>query len=101
MSRRSRAAIGRTSLSTVLDLATPAATAARALAAAGLADRGQAQTGSFFEPLPARAGGYLLSRVIHDWGDDDARRILAADAGLALGTVTPVGRRSILEFLPR
>jgi SAM-dependent methyltransferase len=61
---------------TVVDLAAPAATAARALAAAGLADRGRAQTGSFFEPLPAGAGGYILSRVIHDWDDDDARRIL-------------------------
>jgi SAM-dependent methyltransferase len=61
---------------TVLDLAAPAATAARALAAAGLADRGRAQTGSFFEPLPAGAGGYILARVIHDWDDDDVRRIL-------------------------
>lgn len=61
---------------TVLDLAAPAATAAQALAAAGLADRGCAQAGSFFEPLPAGAGGYILSRVIHDWGDDNACRIL-------------------------
>lgn len=61
---------------TVLDLASPAATAARALAAAGLADRGRAQAGSFFEPLPGGAGGYILSRVIHDWDDDHARRIL-------------------------
>jgi SAM-dependent methyltransferase len=134
---------------TVLDLASPAATAARALAAAGLADRGRAQTGSFFEPLPAGAGGYILSRVIHDWDDDDVRRILrncahaarpngkvlvvedsahgesastemdlrmlayflgrersldrltdlAHEAGLALGTVTRTGRRSIVELL--
>ena len=61
---------------TVLDLAAPAAAAARALAAAGLADRGRARAGSFFEPLPAGAGGYILSRVIHDWDDDHARRIL-------------------------
>jgi 2,7-dihydroxy-5-methyl-1-naphthoate 7-O-methyltransferase len=66
----------RTLRGTVLDLASPAATAARALAAAGLADRGCAQSGSFFEPLPRGAGGYILSRVIHDWDDDDARRIL-------------------------
>ena len=61
---------------TVLDLAASAAAAARALAAAGLADRGRALTGSFFEPLPAGAGGYILSRVIPDWDDDDVRRIL-------------------------
>ena len=48
---------------TVLDLASPAATAARALAAAGLADRGRPQTGSFFEPLPPGAGGYIVSRM--------------------------------------
>jgi SAM-dependent methyltransferase len=135
---------------TVLDLASPAATAARALAAAGLADRGRAQTGSFFEPLPRGAGGYILSRIIHDWDDDDVRRILgncahaarpngkvlvvedsehgesastemdlrmlayflgrersldrltdlAHEAGLVLGTVTPVRLRSIVELLP-
>lgn len=61
---------------TVLDLAAPAATAVRALAAADLAARGRAQAGSLFEPLPAGAGGYILSRVIHDWDDDNASRIL-------------------------
>jgi hypothetical protein len=25
---------------------------------------------NFFEPLPAGAGGYILSRVVHDWDDD-------------------------------
>jgi hypothetical protein len=110
----------------------------------------EAHTGSFFEPLPAGAGGYILSRVIHDWDDDDVRRILrncahaarpngkvlvvedrepgasastemdlrmlayflgrersldtltdlAHEAGLALGTVTPAGLRSIIELLP-
>ena len=134
---------------TVLDLPAPAATAARALAEAGLADRGRAQAGSFFEPLPAGAGGYILSRVIHDWDDDEARGILrrcaqavrpdgkvlvieeseaasistemdlrmlayvlgrernldaltalARDAGLARGTVSRAGLRSIIEFAP-
>lgn len=61
---------------TVLDLASPVATAARALEAAGLADRGRTRAGSFLEPLPAGAGGYILSRIIHDWDDDHVRRIL-------------------------
>jgi SAM-dependent methyltransferase len=74
---------------TVLDLPSPTATAARALAAAGLADRAAARAGNFFEPLPAGAGGYILSRVIHDWDDDDARRILrnCADAARPNGKV--------------
>ena len=54
-----------------------AAEAARAtLAAAGFADRGTVVAGDFFAPLPAGAGGYLLSLIIHDWDDDAARRIL-------------------------
>jgi hypothetical protein len=32
--------------------------------------------GSFFDPLPPGAGGYLLSAIIHDWNDDSARIIL-------------------------
>jgi SAM-dependent methyltransferase len=74
---------------TVLDLPSPATTAARALAAAALADRGGARAANFFEPLPAGAGGYILSRVVHDWDDDDARRILrnCADAARPNGKV--------------
>lgn len=74
----------------VLDLAAPAALAARALASAGLGDRGRAVTGSLFGPLPPGAGGYLLARVLHDWSDDDVRRILrtcaeaAGDSGRVL-----------------
>lgn len=78
---------------TVLDLAAPAATATQALAAAGLHDRGRAQTGSFFEPLPAGAGGYILSRVIHDWDDDNARRILRNCAHAA----RPDGKVLVIE----
>jgi SAM-dependent methyltransferase len=78
---------------TALDLAAPAATAADALVAAGLADRGRAQVGSFFEPLPAGAGGYILSRVIHDWDDQDAYRILRNCAHAA----RPHGRVLVIE----
>lgn len=34
--------------------------------------------GDFFEEVPAGADCYLLSRVIHDWGDDEAARILTS-----------------------
>ncbi len=78
---------------TVVDLAAPAATAAHALAAAGFKDRGHAEAGSFFEPLPAGAGGYILSRIIHDWDDHDARRILRTCANAA----RPNGKVIVIE----
>jgi hypothetical protein len=53
-----------------------AAGAAR-LAAAGLDARVECVPGDFFAGIPSGAGAYLLSRVLHDWDDDDARRILA------------------------
>lgn len=33
--------------------------------------------GDFFAEVPAGADGYLISRVIHDWGDEEAARILS------------------------
>jgi hypothetical protein len=61
------------------------------LGAAGMADRCRCTTGDFFAQLPPGADAYLLSRVIHDWDDADARRVLAtcraamsADARLLL-----------------
>jgi hypothetical protein len=48
------------------------------LAAEGVADRCQLVGGDFFAAVPAGADAYVLSRVLHDWTDHDARRILAA-----------------------
>ncbi|MBF8185394.1 methyltransferase [Nonomuraea sp. K274] len=44
---------------------------------------------SFFDPLPAGGDAYVLRRVAHDWGDDDAVRILrrCADAAGQHGRV--------------
>jgi hypothetical protein len=61
---------------TVLDLPGAAAAARKVLTAAGLADRSDAVAGSFFDPLPPGAGGYLLCAVLHDWDDAAARTIL-------------------------
>jgi SAM-dependent methyltransferase len=75
---------------TVVDLPGPVARADRAIAAAGLTDRADTHAGSFFDPLPAGAGGYVLSGVIHDWDDEPAVRILrrcaeaAGDTGKVL-----------------
>jgi hypothetical protein len=52
--------------------------AARArLEADGVAGRAECLAGDFFAELPAGADGYLLARVLHDWDDDAAARILA------------------------
>jgi hypothetical protein len=71
---------------TVFDLPATAEAARKALAAAGFASRADAVGGSFFDPLPAGAGGYLLSAILHNWGDEAARAILqrcAEGAGMA------------------
>jgi hypothetical protein len=74
---------------TVIDLPGAAAAARKALAAARLGDRAEAVAGSFFEPLPPGAGGYLLSAIIHNWNDESARAILrrCAQAAGATGKV--------------
>ena len=54
------------------------AEAGRRLAAEGVADRCQLVPGDFFAEVPAGADAYVLSRVLHDWTDDDAHRVLAA-----------------------
>jgi O-methyltransferase len=74
---------------TVVDLPSAAETARKALTAAGLAHRGDVVAGSFFDPLPPGAGGYVLSLIIHDWADDEARAILrrCAEAAGADGSV--------------
>jgi hypothetical protein len=61
---------------TVVELPEPAETARKLLAAAGLADRGQAVAGDFFGTLPTGAEGYLLCSVLHQWSDEEARAIL-------------------------
>nr|WP_051111599.1 methyltransferase [Sciscionella marina] len=60
----------------VLELPPTAAAAERKFTAAGFGDRAGAVSGSFFDPLPAGADAYLLSDILHDWDDDNARAIL-------------------------
>jgi hypothetical protein len=67
----------------VLDLPGPAEAARKLIDAAGLADRAAVVAGDFFARVPASAEGYLLSAVIHNWGDEDARRILSRCAEAA------------------
>jgi hypothetical protein len=55
------------------------------LTAAGLAHRAEVVAGSFFDPLPPGAAGYLLSAIIHNWDDDAVRTILRRCAQAAGG----------------
>jgi O-methyltransferase domain/Dimerisation domain len=50
--------------------------AVRRLAAAGLTERVECRVGDFFASVPTGGDAYLLSRVIHDWDDADARDVL-------------------------
>jgi hypothetical protein len=42
----------------------------------GVADRCTLVPGSFFESIPPGGDAYIMKWIIHDWGDDDATRIL-------------------------
>jgi predicted transcriptional regulator len=74
---------------TVFEQPATAEAAGKALRAAGLANRTHVVAGSFFDPLPPGAGGYLLSAVIHDWDDEAASAILRRCAEAA-GPEVPV-----------
>ncbi|MGI8332464.1 methyltransferase [Actinomadura scrupuli] len=77
----------------VVDLPDTAEAARATLTAAGLAGRGEVRPGSFFDPLPPGAGGYLLSAILHDWDDEGARAILRRCAEAA----GPGGRVFVVE----
>lgn len=78
---------------TVFDQPATADAARMMLASAGLGDRTEVMSGSFFEPLPTGAGGYILSAILHDWDDDHARTILRRCAEAAGST----GRVFVIE----
>ena len=49
--------------------------AVETMRAAGVADRCDTVSGSFFESVPT-ADAYMLKHILHDWYDEDAARIL-------------------------
>jgi hypothetical protein len=55
----------------------PAAVAAAREHLSEFGARAECEAGDFFASLPAGADAYLLSRILHDWEDEDALRILA------------------------
>ena len=79
----------------VLDLAHAAEAATRRMAERGLAARAAFVAGDFFTAVPGDADVYLLKSVLHDWGDDDAVRILRSVAA----AMSPSARLFVLERL--
>lgn len=60
----------------IFDLPEVADAASARVAEASLADRCSIERGSFFERVPQGGDVYLLAKVLHDWDDDDALKIL-------------------------
>lgn len=67
----------------VFDLPGTAALAERKVAEAAMAGRCTVVAGDFFDRVPAGGDVYLLSHILHDWSDDDARAILHRCAAAA------------------
>ena len=66
---------------------------AEALRAPEIAGRCEIIAGDFFESVPAGGDAYVLSRVIHDWDDEAAVKILAN----CRRAMRPQGRVVLLE----
>jgi len=61
----------------LVELPEAAARARDRLAEAGVLDRVRITAGSFFDHVPGGGDLYLLRRVLHNWNDENARRVLA------------------------
>ena len=79
----------------LIDLPKAVAHARTRLSVAGVADRVDFVEGSFFDAVPAGADAYVLCRVLHNWPDEDALRLLR-DIRTAMA---PDGRLLIFEEL--
>lgn len=66
-----------------LDLPNLASIANDEITAAGLTERAESISGSFFEPLPKGYDVYLLSGILNDWTDAEATQILTNVAAAA------------------
>jgi hypothetical protein len=60
----------------LFDLEGVAGRATANLRAAGLSDRCEVLSGSFFDSVPSGADAYLMRHIIHDWDDERATKIL-------------------------
>jgi SAM-dependent methyltransferase len=69
----------------------------KTIAEAGLADRCEVVSGDFFVSVPDGGDTYLLSRVIHDWNDEQSVDILK----VIRKAIAPNGRLILLEAMLR
>lgn len=60
----------------LVELPEAAARARRRLTEAGVLDRVRIDAGSFFDHVPSDGDLYVLRRVLHNWNDENARRVL-------------------------
>jgi hypothetical protein len=60
----------------LFDLAHARSMAAEVLANAGVSERCEVATGSFFDGIPPGADAYLLKSILHDWDDERCATIL-------------------------
>jgi O-methyltransferase domain len=81
----------------LVELPGAAARARDRLAGAGVLDRVQIAAGSFFDHVPAGGDLYVLRRVLHNWNDENACRLLAR-----VRAAMPAGSRLLVleELLP-
>jgi hypothetical protein len=85
----------------VYDLEGPASAARARLAEAGLSERAFAVAGSFMDSVPAGGDAYILSRILHDWQDEPATRILQnCRRAMATGATLVVVERMLDALAP-
>ena len=79
----------------LLDRPAPVEQARAHLAGAGLADRVRFVAGDFFEEVPTGGDAYLLARILHDWDDAAALKILDR----CRAAMTPGSRLLVVDAL--
>jgi hypothetical protein len=72
-----------------------AADAKSRLASTGVADRCETVGGNFFESVPTGGNAYILKHILHDWDDEDCRRIIKN----CRSAIAENGRLLVIEVL--
>lgn len=79
----------------VFDLPRVVAGALKHVSAGDVLSRCETVGGSFFEAVPSGKDAYLLSHILHDWGDEDCLKILAS----IRKAMPETGRLLVVEML--